>query len=101
MFGRFIRKNAHRYVVYRYYPEWAIPPSCTDPDTCPHKRGTNFSDIAQGRRQMRFHYKLRNSQLLDHLECMIASCEIFVGVVRSSLPAPLNITDCIEDEMGG
>jgi hypothetical protein len=45
-------------------------------------------DLMQGRRrQLEFHYKMRNTHLLVHLECMLASCEKFVGAVESRLAA--------------
>ena len=47
--------------------------------------GLDLTNIA--RRQTRFHYKLRNTHLLVHLECMLAGCEIYVGVVGSRLAA--------------
>eukprot|EP01052_Picozoa_sp_SAG31_P055077 SAG31_NODE_15006_length_776_cov_0.911374_1_plen_181_part_00 len=37
---------ARLYRNWTYYPEWAIPPSCVDPSTCPMVR-RNFTDIAQ------------------------------------------------------
>ena len=40
--------------------------------------------VSIARRQMRFHYKLRNSQIREHPECMMTSCTIFVVVVESS-----------------
>jgi hypothetical protein len=40
--------------------------------------------VSIARRQMRFHYKLRNSQIREHPECMMTSCTIFVVVAESS-----------------
>ena len=37
---------AKLYRNWSYYPGWAIPPSCLDPETCPRVR-QNFTDIAQ------------------------------------------------------
>ena len=58
--------------------------------TCSHSLSTagrtaGAKDLVSiARRQMRFHYKLRNSQIREHPECMMTSCAIFVVVVGSS-----------------